>query len=247
MKAPNLPSFSESWPVPQVGQVRGLEPSPLSGKMCGPRSSFRASRTSRRAQLLRLADGGREVAPEFAQDLLPVDLVVRDAIELLFEVGGEVEFHVAAEEGLEEGDDDAALVLGHEALLFDPHIFPVAQRLKDRRVGRRAPDAELFHALDEARLREARRRFGEMLGRGDAAAARADRPPSSAAAGPRPRPRRRPCPLDRGSGSRRTSRPGRWREGRAGAGRPALRYRRSCVRVLADSIWLATVRIQISS
>ena len=41
MKAPNLPSFSESWPVPQVGQVRGFEPSPLSGKICGPSSSFR--------------------------------------------------------------------------------------------------------------------------------------------------------------------------------------------------------------
>jgi hypothetical protein len=35
------------------------------------------------AQILGLADGGREVAPELAHHLLPVDLVVRHAIELL--------------------------------------------------------------------------------------------------------------------------------------------------------------------
>ena len=170
MKAPNLPSFSESWPVPQVGQVRGFEPSPLSGKICGPRSSFRASRTCVVAQVLGLADGGREIAPEIAQDLLPVDLVVGDPVELLFEVGGEIVFHVAAEEAFQERDDEAALVLGNEALLLDPHIFAVAQDLQHRRIGGWAADAELFHALDEARLGEARRRLGEMLGRDDAAA-----------------------------------------------------------------------------
>ncbi len=36
MKAPNLPVFRLSWPVPQVGQTRGSEPSSFVGKMCGP-------------------------------------------------------------------------------------------------------------------------------------------------------------------------------------------------------------------
>ena len=38
-------SFDLAVPVPQVGHRRGLEPSPLSGKMCGPSDSLRASRT----------------------------------------------------------------------------------------------------------------------------------------------------------------------------------------------------------
>ena len=103
----------------------------------------------RGAQLLGLADGGREVAPELAHHLLPVDLVVRDPVELLLEIRREVVFHVAAEEALQEGGDDAALVLGDEALLLDLHVFAVAQGLQDRGVGRGTADAELLHALDE--------------------------------------------------------------------------------------------------
>jgi hypothetical protein len=46
MKAPNLPSLSESWPAPQVGQARGSPPSAFSGKMWGPSRPLSASRTS---------------------------------------------------------------------------------------------------------------------------------------------------------------------------------------------------------
>ncbi len=45
MKAPNLPSFSDSWPSPQDGQARGFDPSAFGGKICGARMSFRLSRT----------------------------------------------------------------------------------------------------------------------------------------------------------------------------------------------------------
>src|SRR5713101_5792975 len=41
------------------------------------------------AQILELADGGGEIAPEVAQQIAPGDLVVGDAVELLFEIGGE--------------------------------------------------------------------------------------------------------------------------------------------------------------
>ena len=39
---------------------------------------------------------------KFAQDFLPIDLAIGDAIELLFEIGGEVIFDVAAEEDFEK-------------------------------------------------------------------------------------------------------------------------------------------------
>ena len=48
------------------------------------------------AQILDVVDGADEVAPEIAQHLLPGDLVVGDAVELLLEIGGEVIFDIAA-------------------------------------------------------------------------------------------------------------------------------------------------------
>ena len=67
------------------------------------------------AQILDLVDRADEVAPEIAQHLAPVDLVVGDAVELLFETGGEIVLDVAGEETLQERDHDAALVLRHTA------------------------------------------------------------------------------------------------------------------------------------
>ena len=63
------------------------------------------------AQILDLVDGADEAGPEVLQHLLPGDLVVGDAVELLLQIGGEVVFDVAAEEAFEERDHDAALVL----------------------------------------------------------------------------------------------------------------------------------------
>jgi hypothetical protein len=86
-----------------------------------------------------------------------------DQVELLLQGGGEVVFDVAAEELLEEGGDQPALVLRHEALLLHPHIFAVAQHAEDRGVGRGPADAELLHPFHQRGLGEARRRLGEML------------------------------------------------------------------------------------
>ncbi len=106
--------------------------------------------------------------PEIAQQRLPVDLAVRNLVELLFEIGGEIVADVFGEKRLEEGCDDPSLVLGIEPLLLDPHVVAILEDRNGRGVGRGAADAELLHPLDERRLRVARRRLGEMLGRVDA-------------------------------------------------------------------------------
>ena len=102
MKAPNLPSFSDSRPVPQFGHLRGSVPSARGGNRCGAEHLVERVEHLRDAQVLDVADRGDEVAPEVAQQLAPGDLVVGDAVELLFETGGEVVFDVAGEEALQE-------------------------------------------------------------------------------------------------------------------------------------------------
>ena len=116
-----------------------------------------------RAEILDVADGAGEIVPEVAQERLPVDLAVRDLVELLFEIGGEIVADVFGEERLEEGRDDPALVLRKQALLLDPHVVAILEHRDGRRVSRRAADAELLHALDERRLGVAGRRLGEVL------------------------------------------------------------------------------------
>ena len=123
----------------------------------------------RDAQLLDVVDRADEVLPEVAQHVLVGQLVVGNLVELLFEAGGEIVFDVAGEEVFQERDQHAALVLGDEPLLVEPHIAAVAQHLQDRGVGRGPADAELFHALDQRGFGVARRRLGEMLGRGNLA------------------------------------------------------------------------------
>src|SRR3546814_3958098 len=71
--------------------------------------------------------------------------------------------HIFLEEALEERRQQPARFLGEEAVLLDSHIGAVLQDLDDRGIGRRAADPQFFQPLDEARLRKARRRLGEML------------------------------------------------------------------------------------
>ena len=122
------------------------------------------------AHVLDLIDGADEVLPEVAQHLAPIDLGIGDLVELLFQIGGEIIFHVAHEERFEEGDHHAALVFGDEALLVEAHVAAVAQHLQHGGIGRGPADAELLHALDQRGFGEARRRLGEMLAGEDGAA-----------------------------------------------------------------------------
>ena len=98
------------------------------------------------AEVVGLGDVGRELPPELAEHLLPGDVAVRDLVELLLEVGGEVVFDIALEEALEEGGDQPALVLGDELLLLEPDIAAVAEHGERRGVGGGPADAELLHA-----------------------------------------------------------------------------------------------------
>ena len=115
------------------------------------------------SQVLDLLHRSGEVAPEVAQHVLPLELVVGDEIELLLEVGGEVVFDVAFEEALEEGDDQPPFVLGDQALFLDAHIVAILQDRQCRGIGRGSADAELLHVLDERGFRIARRGLGEVL------------------------------------------------------------------------------------
>ncbi len=96
----------------------------------------------RDAQILDVVDGTDEAGPEILQHLLPGDLVVRDAVELLLERGREIVFDVAGKEALEEGDHDAALVLAVQAFLLELDVAAVLQDLEDRGIGRGPADAE---------------------------------------------------------------------------------------------------------
>ncbi len=119
------------------------------------------------AQLLGVLDLGEKIAPEVTQNVFPVQFAGGDAVELLFEIGGEVVFDVFREEAFKEGGDKSALGLRHQLALVDCHIVAIAQRRQRRRIGRRAADAEFFHLLDQRCFRIARRRLGEMLCRID--------------------------------------------------------------------------------
>ena len=84
--------------MPQLGQVRGFDAVALVGEDVRPEELVQRIEHLGGAQFLRFADRGGEVAPEIAQHLLPVDLVIRDAVELFLEIRGEIVLHIAAEE-----------------------------------------------------------------------------------------------------------------------------------------------------
>ena len=111
MKAPYLPSFSDSWPSPQSGQRRGSTPSPRSGKMRAQKL-VQAIEHLPGAEVLDVADRTGKVVPEVAQQRLPVDLAVRHLVELLLKIGGEIVADVFGEERFEEGRDDRPLSSG---------------------------------------------------------------------------------------------------------------------------------------
>jgi len=130
----------------------------------GPQHIVERVQHLRHPQILDLVDRANEADPKILQHLLPGNLVVRDAVELLFQIGGEVIFDIFGEEVFQERDHDAALVLAMQAFLLEPDVAAVLQHLQDRGIGRGPADAELFHAFHQRGFGKTRRRFGKMLG-----------------------------------------------------------------------------------
>ncbi len=149
--------------MPHLGHVRESEPSSLAGKMCGPSISFSASSTSPTRRSLMLSMAPVKSRQKSRSTSLYSISPERNEIELFLQRGREIEFDVLAEEAFEERDDEAALVLRDEAFLVDADVVALLQHGERGGVGRRAADAEFFHALDEGRFGKARRRLREML------------------------------------------------------------------------------------
>ena len=176
MKAPNLPSLMLSLPAPQTGQRRGSRPGAVIREKMPPELRVEGGQHLADRQLLGAVDRGREIPPEIAQHLLPIDASAGHVVELVFEVGGEIVLDIALEKARQKGGDEPPAVLRHKAPFFEPDIGAVLQDLQDRCISRRTADAELFELLDEARLGVARRRLREVLVRRDLRRARAVRP-----------------------------------------------------------------------
>ena len=117
----------------------------------------------RGAQISCASERYRKLGPEVSQQLLPVNVVAGDEIELFFERGCEIIFHIAGEEAFQKRDNQAAAVFRHEAFFIEAYIFAVAQNGERGGISRGAADAELFHALHKSCFGKARRRLSEML------------------------------------------------------------------------------------
>ena len=105
----------------------------------------------------------REIVPEIAQHLLIVGLACADFIKLVFQIGGKVIADVFAEIIGQECSDQAALILRDQAVFVFFNIAAILNGGHDRRICRRATDAQFFHAFDQRRFGITRRRLGEML------------------------------------------------------------------------------------
>jgi len=108
----------------------------------------------RDTQLLDVIDGRNEVPPEIAQHLLPINLAIRNSVELLLKIGSESILNIMSEETFEDSGYDPSLVFGDQALLVEPHIATVAERRKNRYIGRRPANAELLKLLDKTSMAE---------------------------------------------------------------------------------------------
>ena len=86
-------------------------------------------------EVRRFADRFAERRPEIAENRFPFHIAGRDAVELFFEIGGEVVFDVLLEEVYEEGRDNTPAAFRYEAAVVELHVFAVLQHLQDGGVG----------------------------------------------------------------------------------------------------------------
>ena len=123
-------------------------------------SVVRSRRVSVAALLVHERD---ERIVELAQQRHPLALAAGDLVELLLHACREGDVDVVAEVLDEHVGDDAGHDLGPQAAILDLDVAALDDR-RDRGGVRGGPaDAVLLEGLDERRLREARRRLGEVL------------------------------------------------------------------------------------
>ncbi len=108
-------------------------------------------------------DRRREILPEAAENVDVIGVTCRHVIQLALQIRGELIAHIAAEIVREESSDQAALILGEQAVLFFADVFAVLNGRHDRGIGRRPADPQLFHAFDQRRLGIAGRGLGVVL------------------------------------------------------------------------------------
>ena len=100
---------------------------------------------------------------ELPQQLVLVDLALGDLIELVLEIGRELDIDDVFEVLLEHVDDDEAELCRLEVLVDALDVTARLDRLDDRRVRARAADLLLLERLDERGIVVARRRLCEVL------------------------------------------------------------------------------------
>ena len=101
---------------------------------------------------------GRAAEVEITQPFGAVFLALGDFVEISFEPGGELVVHKVIEVLFEQLDHRERQPAGNERVAARGDVAAVLDGGDDGRVGRRTADAELFHALDQAGFRKARRR-----------------------------------------------------------------------------------------
>ena len=115
------------------------------------------------AQFRRFGQGCRKIAPKGIKHRLVGARAGADLIQLVFQIGGEIIFDVSAKVIDQECSDQPPLVFGDQAVLVLAHIAARHDRVENAGIGRRPPDAQLFHPLDQCRLGVAGRGLGDML------------------------------------------------------------------------------------
>ena len=114
-------------------------------------------------QIFGVIDRLFEITPEILQQRGPVKRAGRHFVKLGFQLCGKIIFDIAVKEITKKRRDQPAAILGNEPGTIFADIITVLQDLNDRCVSRGPTNPQLFHPLDKARIRKARRWLGEML------------------------------------------------------------------------------------
>jgi hypothetical protein len=116
---------------------------------------------------LPLGEPALERRVEVLEDDAPVQLTLLDPVELRLHAAGEVHAEDVGKHVDEDRGDGLAQRCGLESLLLELHVLAVRERGDDLGVRGGPADPEPLELLDQARLREARRRLREVLRRDD--------------------------------------------------------------------------------